>query len=104
MKSADRSLEVTARREAARKAANCGSIPRPEKKPCIWDHVDFMEWESWRDLSLSPPAGEERFGNRFEKRGTTKMIWLITHGTNGYLTLDDSGTVLGAIASPAYTT
>jgi len=32
------------------------------------------------------------------------MIWLITHGTNGYLTFDDSGTVLGAIASPAYTT
>jgi len=41
--------------------------PRPIKKPCIWDRVDFMEWETWRDLGLSPPAGEERFGNRLRK-------------------------------------
>ncbi len=41
--------------------------PRRIKKPCIWDRVDFMEWETWRDLGLSPPAGEERFGNRLRK-------------------------------------
>jgi hypothetical protein len=61
------SAEIEARREAAYKAANDGSIPRPTKKPCIWDRVDFMEWESWRDLGLSPPAGEERFGSRLRK-------------------------------------
>jgi len=36
------------------------SQQRPTKKPCVWDHVDFMEWETWQDLGLSPPAGEER--------------------------------------------
>jgi len=41
--------------------------PRPIKMPCIWDRVDFMEWETWRDLGLSPPAGEERFGSRLRK-------------------------------------
>jgi len=40
---------------------------RPTKRPCVWDQVDFMEWETWRDLGLSPPAGEERFGNRLRK-------------------------------------
>lgn len=46
------------------------SQQRPTKKPCVWDHVDFMEWETWRDLGLSPPAGEERFGNRSRKDET----------------------------------
>jgi hypothetical protein len=53
------------RREAGLTTAHGGL--RPQKKPCIWDRVDFMEWESWRDLGLSPPAGEERFGSRLRK-------------------------------------
>jgi len=61
------SAEIDARREAAWRAANCGSVPRPTKKPCVWDHVCFMAWETERDLGLSPPAGEERFGNRLRK-------------------------------------
>ena len=51
------SEEHEARRQLA--AAN-PSQQRPTKKPCVWDHVDFMEWETWQDLGLSPPAGEER--------------------------------------------
>ena len=43
---------------------------RPKKVPCVWDHVDFMEWDTWQDLGLSPPAGEERFGNRLRKDET----------------------------------
>jgi hypothetical protein len=50
--------EIEAQQEAAQKAAN-GLIPRPKKVPCIWDHVDLMEWETWRDLGVSPPAGEQ---------------------------------------------
>ena len=44
--------------------------PRPTKKRCIWDHVDFMEWDTWQTLGLSPPAGEERFGNRLRRDET----------------------------------
>ncbi len=51
--------EIEARREAAQKAASDGSTPRPKKVPCVWDHVEFMEWETWRDLGVSPPAGEQ---------------------------------------------
>jgi hypothetical protein len=51
--------ETEVRREAARKAASDGSTPRPRKVPCVWNHVDFMEWETWQDLGLSPPAGEQ---------------------------------------------
>jgi len=54
----------------ARQAAGFTTVhggPRPQKKPCIWDRVCFMEWETWRDLGLSPPAGEERFGNRLRR-------------------------------------
>lgn len=43
------------------------SQQRPIKKPCVWDRVDFMEWDTWQSLRLSPPAGEERFGNRLRK-------------------------------------
>jgi hypothetical protein len=53
-------------RQVALDAAN-PSQQRPKKVPCVWDRVDFMEWETWRDLGLSPPAGEERFGNRLRK-------------------------------------
>jgi len=60
-------------RLAAFEAADA-SQQRPKKVPCVWDRVCFMEWETWRDLGLSPPAGEERFGNRLRKdergRGT----------------------------------
>ena len=35
------------------------SEERPKKVPCVWDHVDFMEWETWEDLGLDPPAGEQ---------------------------------------------
>lgn len=35
------------------------SQQRPKKKPCIWDRVDFMEWKTWEDLGLDPPAGEQ---------------------------------------------
>lgn len=59
--------EMETRQACAHEAANNGSAPRPQKKPCVWDHVDFMEWETWQDLGLSPPAGEERFGNRLRK-------------------------------------
>jgi len=59
--------EIETHQMFAYKAANDGSAPRPTKKPCVWDHVDFMEWETWQDLGLSPPAGEERFGNRLRK-------------------------------------
>ena len=41
--------------------------PRPKKKPCIWDKVDFMAGATWQSLGLSPPAGRERFGNRLRK-------------------------------------
>jgi len=53
-------------RLAALDAAN-PSQRRPAKKPCVWDRVDFMEWDTWRTLGLRPPAGEERFGNRLRK-------------------------------------
>ncbi len=59
--------EIKTRQMFAYIAANDRSAPRPTKKPCVWDHVDFMEWETWQDLGLSPPAGEERFGNRLRK-------------------------------------
>jgi len=45
-------------RLAAFEAAN-PSQQRPKKVPCVWDHVDFMEWESRQDLGLLPPAGEQ---------------------------------------------
>ena len=51
-------LEVQQRLDALEAADP--SQQRPTKKPCVWDHVDFMEWETWQDLGLSPPAGEER--------------------------------------------
>ncbi len=57
---------TTAQRLAAFDAAN-PSQQRPTKKPCVWDRVDFMDWDTWRTLGLSPPAGEERFGNRLRK-------------------------------------
>lgn len=34
---------------------------RPAKKPSIWDRVNFMEWETWEDLGLDPPAGEQEW-------------------------------------------
>ena len=40
---------------------------RPKKTPCIWDRVCFMEWETWEDLGLDPPAGEERKARRRER-------------------------------------
>lgn len=52
---------------AQRLAALEAGDPRPRKKPCVWDRVDFMEWDTWQSLGLSPPAGEERFGNRLRK-------------------------------------
>jgi hypothetical protein len=55
------------RTPAQRLDAACPSQQSPMKKHCIWDRVDFMEWATWRSLGLSPPAGEERFGNRLRK-------------------------------------
>jgi hypothetical protein len=49
-------LEVR-QRLAALEAAD-PSQNRPPKVPCIWDVVDFMAWDTWRDLGLLPPAGE----------------------------------------------
>ena len=54
------SEEHETRRQLAALEAGDPSQQRPKKKPCVWDHVDFMEWETWQDLGLSPPAGEER--------------------------------------------
>ena len=47
-----------AQRLAAFDAAD-PSRQRPKKVPCIWDRVAFMEWETWRDLGLSPQDGEQ---------------------------------------------
>jgi hypothetical protein len=47
-----------AQRLAAFDAAD-PSRQRPKKVPCIWDRVDFMEWDTWQDLGLPPPAGEQ---------------------------------------------
>lgn len=63
--------EIEARQEAGRKAANDGSIPRPKKVPSVWDRVDFMEWETWRDLGLSPPAGEQHHWARSRRELAT---------------------------------
>ena len=30
------------------------SQKRPQKVPCIWDVVDFMAWDTWRDLGVWP--------------------------------------------------
>ena len=27
---------------------------RPPKRPCVWDRVDFMVWETHEDLGITP--------------------------------------------------
>ena len=58
--------KTPAQRQAALDAAS-PSQQRPTKKPCVWDSVDFLEWDTWQSLGLCPPAGEERFGNRLRR-------------------------------------
>lgn len=50
-------VDSAVNRELARVEA---AHPRPKKVPCIWDRVNFMEWDTWQDLGLLPPAGEQR--------------------------------------------
>jgi len=42
-----------AQRLAALEAAD-PSQQRPKKVPCVWDRVDFMAWDTWRDLGVWP--------------------------------------------------
>ena len=53
--------DYEARTPAQRLAAFEAADPRPAKKPCVWDRVDFMEWETWEDLGLDPPPGEQEW-------------------------------------------
>ena len=50
--------ELEVRQRLATLEATNPSQNRPAKVPCIWDVVDFMVWDTWRDLGLLPPAGE----------------------------------------------
>jgi len=50
--------EQEVRKRLARLEAADPSQKRPPKVPCIWDVVDFMVWDTWRDLGLLPPAGK----------------------------------------------
>jgi hypothetical protein len=45
--------DTPAKRLVALEAAD-PSQRRPKKVPCIWDVVDFMVWETHRDLGLKP--------------------------------------------------
>ena len=45
---------VLAEEDAAVRARLAKGTPREEKVPCIWDVVDFMEWESCQSLGLTP--------------------------------------------------
>jgi hypothetical protein len=49
--------KTPAQRLAALDAANPSQL-RPKKVPSVWDHVDFMECDTWEDLGLDPPADQ----------------------------------------------
>ena len=56
----DREIDTDiASRLAALEAAD-PSQQRPKKRRSALERVDFMEWQTWQELGLSPPAGEQR--------------------------------------------
>ena len=77
-------------RQVALDAAN-PSQQRPKKVPCVWDRVDFMEWETWRRPWLESAGRRGTIRKPFEKRREKAMTWRLAPDPSGCRVIDHDG-------------